>query len=447
MPSTSRQAPMRQWLFVSFLLIFASGFAHNAALCAQTASPSNSSPPTVPGAAQGFRLSPEKRAEALAYRHRTYWLYAATTAFTAVLLVLFLRLRIAPRLRNWAERVSPRRFIQLLLFAPPLILLFVVLLSPTDVYTQWLSLKYGLSVQGWGSWLWDWTQTQIIAALFGTLVVGILYAVLRRSPCRWWLYLWLATIPITFFAIFLSPLVIDPLFNDFEPLEKTQPALVATIDKLLAHAGLPIPHDHIFLMKASAKTNVLNAYVTGFGASKRLVLYDTIVAAERGPVILHTLGHEMGHYMLHHERLGFVVFIPVFLGLFYATYRAVLWLVARWGSALDIRSPDDWAALPLLFLIVFVLIFLLTPVFNGFSRWQEHEADRYGLEVIHGITLNPGEVASQAFQLEGETNLADPDPPEFVRLWFFDHPSTNDRIVFCRTYNPWSPGQKPKYVP
>jgi STE24 endopeptidase len=321
-----------------------------------------------------------------------------------------------------------------------------VLLSPTDVYGQWISLKYGLSVQGWVSWLWDWTQGQIIAAIVGTLFIGILFVALRRSPRRWWLYFWVATIPIVFFVVFLAPLVIDPLFNDFEPLEKSHPELVATIDKLLAHAGLPIPHDHIFLMKASEKSNVLNAYVTGFGASKRLVLWDTIIAAERGDVILHTLGHEMGHYMLHHEWLGLAVFLPVFLVLFYATYRILKGSLARWGPALEIRAPDDWAALPLLFLIIFVLNFLLTPVFNGFSRWQEHEADRYGLEVIHGITPNPGEVASEAFQLEGETNLSDPDPPEFIRVWLFDHPPTNDRIIFCRTYNPWSPDQKPKYV-
>lgn len=441
MPTRFDGGRVRHSLLALILLAFASALAPRTALSAQSASPANSAP-----AVQGLQLSQEKRAEAIAYRHKTYWLYAGTTLYTALLLFLFLRLRVAPRLRNWAERLSSRRFVQLLLFSPPLILLFVVLLSPTDVYGQWISLKYGLSVQGWSSWLWDWTQGQIITAIVGTLFIGILFVALRRSPRRWWLYFWVATIPIVFFVVFLAPLVIDPLFNDFEPLEKSHPELVATIDKLLAHAGLPIPHDHIFLMKASEKSNVLNAYVTGFGASKRLVLWDTIIAAERGDVILHTLGHEMGHYRLHHEWLGFAVFIPVFLGLFYATYRILKGSLARWGLALEIRAPDDWAALPLLFLIIFAMTFLLTPVFNGFSRWQEHEADRYGLEVIHGITPNPGEVASEAFQLEGETNLSDPDPPEFIRVWLFDHPPTNDRIIFCRTYNPWSPDQKPKYV-
>jgi len=440
MPFRSCQNSLRHLLLI--LLLFASPLVLPAVVSAQTPAPSNSAP-----VVQGFQLSPEKRAEAISYRHKTYWLYAVTTLYTAVLLILFLRLRVAPRLRNSAERVSSRRFVQLLLFAPPLILLFVLLLFPTDAYSQWLSLQYGQSVQSWGSWLRDWTQIQILTALFGTILVGILFWALRRSPRRWWLYFWAAAVPIFFFAVFLEPLLIDPLFYEYEPLEKTHPELVATIDKLLAHAGLPIPHNHIFLMKASVKTNSLDAYVTGFGASKRLVLFDTIIAAERGDVILHTLGHEMGHYVLNHEWISFAVFAPAFLGVLYAVYRIFLWSLARWGPSLDIRSASDWAALPLLLLIIFVLNFLLTPVSNGFSRWEEHEADRYGLEVIHGITPNAGEVASQAFQLEGETNLSDPDPPEFVRIWLFDHPPTNDRIIFCRTYDPWSPGQKPKYVP
>ncbi|HXY24476.1 MAG TPA: M48 family metalloprotease [Candidatus Acidoferrum sp.] len=439
MPFSSCRNSLRHSLLILFL--FASPLALPTVASAQTPAPSNST-----ATVQGFQLSPGKRAEAISYRHKTYWLYAITTLYTAFLLVLFLRLRVAPRLRNWAERVSSRRFVQLLLFAPPLILLFVLLLSPTDVYSQWLSLRYGQSVQSWGSWMRDWTQIQILVALFGAILVGVLFWALRRSPRRWWFYFWAAAVPIFFFAVFLEPLLIDPLFYEYEPLEKTHPELVATIDKLLAHAGLPIPHSHIFLMKASVKTNSLDAYVTGFGASKRLVLFDTIIAAERGDVILHTLGHEMGHYVLNHEWISFAVFAPAFLGVLYAVYRIFLWSLARWGPALDIRSASDWAALPLLLLIIFVLTFLLTPVSNGFSRWEEHEADRYGLEVIHGVTPNPGEVASQAFQLEGETNLADPAPPEFVRIWLFDHPPTNDRIIFCRTYNPWSPGQKPKYV-
>jgi Zn-dependent protease with chaperone function len=441
MSATSLQTAVRRCLLALFLFAVVSAGAPPAAMSAQSPTPSSTT-----STVQGFQLSPEKRADAVAYSHRTYWLYAISALYSAVLLVLILRLRAAPRLRDWAERVSPRRFVQLLLVAPISILFFSVLLSPGDVYGQWLSLRFGQSVQGWRSWLWDWTQAEIITAIVGTILIGILFAALRRSPRRWWFYFWLAAIPLIFFATFLQPLVIDPLFNDFEPLEKTQPELVATIDKLLAHAGLPIPHDHIFLMKASAKSNVLNAYVTGFGASKRLVLWDTIIAAERGPVILHTLGHEMGHYMLNHEWIDFAVFIPVLLLLFCGAHRLLQASLARWGSALDIRGPDDWAALPLLFLMLSVLVFFTTPFANAFSRWQEHEADRYGLEVIHGITPNPGEVAAEAFQLEGETNLADPDPPELVRLWLYDHPSTNDRIIFCRTYNPWAPGQKPKYV-
>jgi STE24 endopeptidase len=254
-------------------------------------------------------------------------------------------------------------------------------------------------------------------------------------------------LPIVLFISFLQPLVIDPLFNKFEPLQSTHPELVESIEKVVAHAGLMVPRDRVFLMKASEKTKQVNAYVTGLGASKRVVIWDTIIAAEPGPMIMHTLGHEIGHYALGHIWSGFAFFAALVLVLFYLAKRFFDWALAKSGTAWDIRGPDDWASLPLWIMIVFLLSFLSTPIGNAFSRYQEHEADRYGLEVIHGIVANPGEVAAQAFQVEGEIDLQDPDPPAFIEFWQYDHPSVNDRILFSRTYDPWAKGEKPRYVP
>jgi Zn-dependent protease with chaperone function len=395
---------------------------------------------------QGYKLSPDKYVRAIAYRRAGYWLYFITAAYGFLLLLLMLHWRIAPRVRDWTERVSSNKFVRLLLFAPTSLVLFSVLLSPTDAYAQWLSLKYSQSVQSWGSWLWDWSTGEALTVIFGTLLIGLLYLMIWRSPRRWWLYFWLAALPIAFFAVFLEPVLIDPLFNKFEALDKTHPELVDSVQSIVGRAGLTIPRERVFLMKASEKTNELDAYVTGFGGSKRVVIFDTIIAAEPGAVILHTLGHEMGHYVLNHYWIAFVVLAPAFLGLFYLIDRLLKKAVTRWGPALQVRDSGDLASLPLLSLIIFVISFLLTPVSNALSRYEEHEADRYGLEVIHGIVPNPGEVAARAFQVEGETNLSDPNPPEWIKFWLFDHPSTNDRIIFCRTYDPWSNGEKPKYV-
>lgn len=396
---------------------------------------------------QSYELSPEKYQKAIAYSRARYWEYFIGAAYFPLILLLLLRSRAAPRLRDWAERASSRYWVQLLLFAPVFMLLLGALGLPTDLYGQWLSLKYDQSIQGWGSWFWDWTKGQLLALVLGTLFIGILYAVIRRSPRRWWLYFWLLALPILLFISFLQPLVIDPLFNKFEPLQSTHPELVESIEKVVSHAGLTIPRDRVFLMKASEKTKEVNAYVTGLGASKRVVIWDTIIAAEPGPMIMHTLGHEIGHYVLGHIFSGFAFFASLAFVLFYLAKRFLDWALGKSGTAWDIRGPDDWASLPLWIMIVFLLFFLSTPIGNAFSRYQEHEADRYGLEVIHGIVANPGDVAAQAFQVEGEIDLQDPDPPAFIEFWLYDHPAVNDRILFSRAYDPWGKGQKPRYVP
>ncbi|MGB2890754.1 MAG: M48 family metallopeptidase [Candidatus Acidiferrales bacterium] len=391
---------------------------------------------------QSYKLSPEKYQKAIAYSRAQYWEYFIGTAY--FLVILLLRWRTAAKLRDLATRASSRYVVRLLLFAPLFMLLLGVLDLPTSLYGQWLSLKYDQSIQGWGSWFWDWTKGEFLALVFGTLFIGILYGVIRRSPRRWWFYFWLVAVPILLFIFFIQPVVIDPLFNKFEPLETTHPELVVSIEKVVSRAGLTIPRDQIFLMKASEKTKQVNAYVTGLGTSKRVVIWDTMIAAEPGPAIMHTLGHEIGHYVLGHIWSGFAFFAALTFLVFFLAKRLFDWALTKWGSGWGIH--DDWASLPLLIMIVFLLFFLCTPIGNAFSRYQEHEADRYGLEVIHGIVDNPGEVAAQAFQVEGEIDLQDPAPPAFIEFWLYDHPALNDRILFSRTYNPWARGEKPKYV-
>jgi Zn-dependent protease with chaperone function len=121
-------------------------------------------------------------------------------------------------------------------------------------------------------------------------------------------------------------------------------------------------------------------------------------------------------------------------------------MLARWGAQWSIRSLQDWASLPALLFLITTLAFLATPAFNAVSRHFEQEADRYGLEVNHGIVPNPNQVAAHYFEKSGEMNLADPDPSTFDKIWFFDHPTRPERVHFVATYDPWSNGKTPKYV-
>ena len=176
-------------------------------------------------------------------------------------------------------------------------------------------------------------------------------------------------------------------------------------------------------------------------------MWDTILTKATPQEALFVFGHEMGHYVLLHIPQLIAIISAILLVLLYIAYRVVGGILTRWGPTWQIRGIDDWASLPLLLLLLSVLAFLATPVFNGISRYYEHEADRYGIEVIHGIVPNANQVAAHYFEKSGEINLNDPAPSEWVKIWFYDHPTRPERVHFVATYDPWSQGEKGKYVP
>jgi STE24 endopeptidase len=393
-----------------------------------------------------YTLSHERYEKAVSYSRASYTMYFVSVGLNVLALAVFLRLGIAARFRDWAESVSDKRWVQALVFVPLLVLTVDVVALPLRIYGHILSLRYEMSVQSWGSWTLDWGKEQVLMAGFGLIFALILSALIPRSPRRWWLYLWFAALPVVMIIIFISPWFIDPLFNKFEPLQASNPDLVAAIEILTRHAGVPIPADRMFLMRASEKTNAVDAYVTGLGASKRVVIWDTTIQKATPDETLFIVGHELGHYVLGHIWKGFLFASALLLIGFYALFRALHWVLGRWGGEWRIYGPEDWAAFAVLLLLVEIGMFLVAPVANGFSRMQEHAADVYGLEVTHGIIPDSSEVAAQSFQVLGEVDLADPNPPEFITFWLYSHPPLADRLVFAHSYDPWSKGESPKYV-
>jgi len=364
-----------------------------------------------------------------------------------LLLLLLLKLCVAPKYRDWAERASRRRFVQVLIFAPLILLTVSVLELPTTLWDRTIEMNFGRSIQGWGPWWGDWVTNQILLLIIGTIVVWVLYAVIRRTQRRWWFYFWLASIPLIALTFFLQPLIINPLFFKFRPLADNHPDMVLEVQKVVRHGGMEIPPERMFEMNASTKTTEMNAYVAGFGASKRAVMWDTILQKATPQEALFVFGHEMGHYVLLHIPQLIAILSLILLVLLYLSYHLARWLLRRWRLAWQIRSIDDWASLPMLMMLLSVLSLLATPVLNGISRIYEHDADRYGIEVIHGIVPNAGQVAARYFEKSGENNLNDPQPNEWVKIWFYDHPTRPERVHFVATYDPWSQGEKGKYVP
>ena len=389
----------------------------------------------------------EKYQKAVAYSAERYRHYFVNELYGWLLLLVVLRWRVATKFRDWAEHASACRFVQVIIYAPLLLVTVAVLSLPSDSWDQSLQRRYGLSVQGWGSWFTDWTTNQIVMLVVGTLLVWILYGVIRRSVRRWWFYFWMASIPVLLALFFLQPVVIDPLFFKFTLLQSSHPDLVAAMEQVMHHGGIEIPPERMFEMNASSKMTGLNAYVTGFGPSKRAVVWDTTIAKATVPETLFVFGHEMGHYVLLHIPKEIAIDATILLFLFYLGYRLSIWALERWGQQWGIRNLEDWASLPLLLLTITGLAFFATPAFNSVSRYFEHEADRYGLEVIHGIVPGQSQVAAHYFEKSGEINLADPNPSTFIEVWMFDHPTRPERVRFVATYDPWSRGETPKYVP
>jgi STE24 endopeptidase len=393
-----------------------------------------------------YTLSRERYEKAVSYSRVGYTLYFVSYFLGALVLLLILRLGVAVKFRDLAESVSDRKWIQCLVFVPLLILTIDLFDLPLRIYWHALSLRYEQSVQRWGSWLVDWLKAEALGVGLAILLVMVLYVAMRRSPRRWWFYSWLASLLLLLFLFFISPWFIDPLFNHFEPLANQHPQLVASIENLTQRAGVPIPADRIFLMRASEKTNAINAYVTGFGASKRVVMWDTTIAKTTNDEALFVVGHELGHYVLGHVTTGFAFFAVALLLASYIMFRALHWSLQRWGAEWRIYSSEDWASLVVILLIFQILTFISSPVANGFSRMQEHAADVYGLEIIHGLVPNSEEVAAHGFQVLGELDLSDPNPPAFITFWLYSHPPLAERLVFAHTYDPWSKGESPRYV-
>jgi Zn-dependent protease with chaperone function len=402
--------------------------------------------PSSAAAIVEYSPPPAQYARAKAYSNAEYRHFFINALYGFLFLLVVLRWRVAPAFRDLAERVSLRRGVQVMVFAPLILLTLAVLGIPSDIWDHSLSLAYGLSVEKWGGWLRDWALNQVVMLIVGTLLIAVLYAVIRRSPRRWWFYFWLASIPILLALFFLQPLVIDPLFYTFKPLGTVQPVLLAEMEKVVHRGGMDIPPDRMFVMNASSKQTGLNAYVTGFGASKRVVVWDNTIAKATVPETLFVFGHEMGHYVLHHIPKEIAIDAAILLFVLYLVYRVSYGILRRWGGQWGIRDLQDLASFPALLLVITVLAFLATPAFNAVSRHFEHEADRYGLEVIHGIVANPNQVAAHYFEKSGELNLADPDPSTFDKIWFFDHPTRPERVHFVATYDPWAKGEAPMYV-
>ena len=399
---------------------------------------------------QAYTLPPDKLAKAIALSRIRNILDIAGSLWSLAVLWLLLDSRIAAGLEAWAKGLSRRRWVQGLVFFAIFLVIIDVAGMPLDWYGQHVSRAYGISVQGWGSWIGDQGKSLGLSLLIGTPVLLLFNWIVRRWPRRFWLGAWLVTLPLLVLTMFVEPLL-EPIFNKFEPLEKTNPALVRQLEKVVVRTGTNIPPSRMFLMKASLKTNGLNAYVTGIGSTKRIVVWDTTAGRIPDDEVLFIFGHESGHYVLHHIPKMLAISAVGLFFVYWACAGFAAWLGrcfgARWRLDGEAGAPplSSRAGFVVLLFAISLAGFLLQPASNAISRHFEHQADIYGQEAIHGIVPNPQKTAVAAFNALGQAWLEDPDPNPFIEFWLYNHPSVQQRANFAEHYNPWANGGHGKY--
>jgi STE24 endopeptidase len=363
------------------------------------------------------------RAHALASAEAA--LYFGSVAWSVVGLLAAVRLRAGETLARLASRISRKPWVQGLVVVPVTLLALAVCSLPIGAAGHAVGRHFGLSIEGWGAWLADWAESLALELALGTPLLSGLYALLRHSAQRAWLWAWVGTVPLLLLGVWAAPVVVDPLFNHFAPLGDRDPALVRRLEEVAARGGLHIPPSRILVEDASRRSTGVNAYVTGIGSSKRIVVWDTALAGIPSDELLTIYGHEQGHYVLGHIPRGIAFTSALLLALFWLCFA----LLRR-----NTRQPGAWASLPMLLLIVTVVSFLAEPVGNAFSRRQEHEADVYGQAIVQGIVAHPREAEVADFNRLGRIWLEEPDPNPFLVTWTFTHPPTGERAAWAATH-------------
>jgi Zn-dependent protease with chaperone function len=397
-----------------------------------------------PGAAQVYTLPAEKLAKAIALGRIRNILSITGSLWSLGVLGFLLASRACTRMEEWAEQIFHRRWAQGLLFFSTLLTILSLADLPLAAYGHHFSLSYGISVQGWGSWLFDQAKALVLTVFVGTPVLLLFNWIVRRWPGRYWLPAWAATLPLMLAVTFAEPLI-EPFFNHYEPLDRTHAALVAQLERVVARTGIDIPPERMFLMKAGVKTNGINAYVSGLGATKRYVMWDTTTDRLPEDEILFIFGHESGHYVLNHILEGLACSAIGLFFVFWGCAAAAAWLDGRIGVRWGAHPISSRSGFVLLFFTFSIAGFLLEPVVNTVSRHFEHQADIYGQEAIHGIVPDPQKTAIAAFNHLGEAWLDDPNPSPFMEFWLYSHPSVQTRATFAAHYNPWAQGGRGRF--
>src|SRR5437016_5339195 len=358
------------------------------------------------------------RSRSDAYFEGGYWLILWDFLYGAALYLFLLHFGWSAAMRNMAERITRFRPLQALIYWSEFLMVTTILGAPLGLYEGYFrERRYGLATQTLVPWLGDQLIMLLVNLVLGGIVAVALFGVVRRLPRTWWI--WGAGVSIVFlvFFVMIAPVFIFPLLNKYTVLE--DPRITQPILSLARANG--IPAQKVYQVDASRQTTRMSANVSGYAQTMRITLNDNLLRRGSPEEIQSIMGHEMGHYVLHHIAKDIFYFSAVIVIFFALLHGSLERALVRWGERWQVRGIGDTAVLPLVFLLGSLFGFVYTPFFNTHIRANEHEADMYGLNA----SRQPDGFAQAAIHL-GEYRKMNPGAAE---EWiFFDHPSGRNRI-------------------
>ena len=363
--------------------------------------------------------SPETRR----YNRIRRWLGVTDFIVGFAFLIVLLVTRWSDSLRDLAYRFGFQNY-TLSLFIYLLLLLAIgkALGIGLDYYGFSLERRFKLSTQKFRSWLWDELKGFLVGLVMGSVVVEVLYLTIRQWPQHWWMLAWALFMGLFIVMAQLAPVVLFPIFYKFEPLDDED--LRRRLVVLSERAGTRVRG--VYRWKLSEKSKKANAALTGLGATRRIILADTLLDNYSPDEIEAVLAHELGHHV--HRHILKSIFVQAAITLF--GFWAANWTLHYAVDRHMFEELSDFANMPLLALVSVVLSFVLMPALNAFSRFNERQADRYAFESIASVDPFISSMNKLA-----EQNLAERTPSKWVEWFFHSHPAISRRLTAAKDWS------------
>jgi STE24 endopeptidase len=363
-------------------------------------------------------LTPEQRAQSDAYFEGGYWLQLWGFLYGLLVCTVLIVSGLSVKMRDIAKRISHRPWLYTAIFGALWLLASSVLSLPWALYTEFYrEHAYGLSNLTLGGWFEESGKNLLLELIIMPWVVTGIFAAVRKAAESWWLRAGIASFFVLLLLIMVSPVFLNPLFNDYKPLPEG-PVKSAIFS--LARAN-QIPTDNVMYFDASKQTTRVSANVSGFAGTTQVSLNDNLLNKTSLPEIKAVMGHEMGHYVLNHAVRNLAYISLVLMFGFWFVHKLIDRAIVRVGTRYGITERTDPAVLPIAVAVFSFYMLLATPVINSIIRTAEKEADLYGLNSAR----EPHGFATAAMRLSTYRKI---HPGYWEEVIFYDHPSGYDRV-------------------